>query len=134
MVRLAPLRKLTQRLPGSSRWFVKRLLMTASPARTLEQLDQAGIDVLVVTGEREDRLMRRGEERRFRALERKGRVKITTIPNLEHTLFERTGRDQAAEYVHAYVLSPRRRPRRTGPPWRPGVNGPRRAPGPGGFL
>jgi alpha-beta hydrolase superfamily lysophospholipase len=120
MIRLAPLRKLTQRLPGSSRWFVKRLLMTASPARTLGQLDQAGIDVLVVTGEREDPLMRRGEERRFRALERKGRLKITTIPNLEHTLFERTGRDQAAEYVHAYVIS---RVADLGGPAHPGVGG-----------
>jgi alpha-beta hydrolase superfamily lysophospholipase len=103
MIRLAPLRKVTQRLPGSSRWFVKRLLMTATPARTLGQLDQAGIDVLVVTGEREDGLMRRGEERKFRTLERKGRLKIASIPNLEHTLFERTGRDQAAEQIHAYV-------------------------------
>ncbi len=103
MVRLAPLRKVTQRLPDGSRWFVKRLLLTASPARTLGQLDQAGIDVLIVTGERENRLMRRGEEGKFRALERKGRVKIESIPHLEHTLFERTGRDQAADLVHAYV-------------------------------
>ena len=104
MVRLAPLRRVTQRLPGSTRWFVKRLLMTATPARTLGQLDQAGIDVLVVTGEREDGLMRRGEERKFRALLRKGRVKIESIANLEHTLLERTGRDQAAEKIHAYVI------------------------------
>ena len=67
MVRLAPLRRVTQRLPGSTRWIVKQLLMTATPARTLGQLDHAGIDVLVVTGEREDGLMRRGEERKFRA-------------------------------------------------------------------
>jgi alpha-beta hydrolase superfamily lysophospholipase len=104
MVRLAPLRRVTQRLPGSTRGIMKRLLMTATPARTLRQLDEAGVDVLVVTGEREDGLMRRGEERKFRALLRRGRVHIETIPNLEHTLFERTGRDRAAELAHAYVL------------------------------
>lgn len=117
MIRLEPLRRVWQKLPGGSRWIVKRFLLTATPARTLGQLDEAGIDVLVVTGERENGLMRRGEERKFRALER-GRVEIETIRNLEHTLFERTGREQAAELVHTYVLE---RVDGPGGPARPGV-------------
>ena len=32
-----------------------------------------------------------GEERQFRNLLRSGRIRMETIPNLEHTLFERTG-------------------------------------------
>jgi hypothetical protein len=84
-------------------WWVVKRLAKASPGRSLTRLTQSGVDVLMVNGSVEDNMLRRGEQRRFRALLRKGRLAMETIPGLEHTLLERTGRDQVSALLHAHV-------------------------------
>ena len=99
--RLERVRTVVGSIPGT--WWVVKRLMKATPGRSLTRLTQSGVDVLMVNGGVEDNLMRRGEQRRFRALLRKGRLTMETIPGLEHTLLERTGRDQVSALLHAYV-------------------------------
>jgi len=100
--RLAPLRDAARRVPGS--WGVlKRWFVTASPGRMFERLARSGVDVLVVSGSVEERKLCEGERRRIGALIRKGGLSMETIPNLEHTLLERTGRDRVSALLHAHV-------------------------------
>jgi dienelactone hydrolase len=105
MTQLGPLRRASSQLPNSGWWVVKRLLMTKSAGRTLEQLARAGIDALLVADEGEAQKLSRGEGGRFRNLEATGRLRMETIPNLEHSLFERTGRERVAELLDAYVVN-----------------------------
>jgi len=102
MSRLAPLRDAARRIPGSW-WVLKRLFVTASPGRMFERLTQSGVDVLVVTGSVEERKLCDGERRRIRALIRKGHFSMETVPNLEHSLLERTGRARVSALLHAHV-------------------------------
>ena len=67
-----------------NRWF-----MTVSPVRTLERLAESDVDVLIVAGTDEARRLCRGEQRRFRALVRKGHLRVEVLPDLEHSLLER---------------------------------------------
>jgi len=69
----------------------------------LERLTKSGVDVLVVVGSEESRGLYRGDHRRIRALIGKGRLCIETVPNLEHSLLERTGRDRVSELLSDYV-------------------------------
>jgi pimeloyl-ACP methyl ester carboxylesterase len=99
---LDPLRRAARRIPGVW-WAHKRFLVTASPARTFERLAQSGADALLIVGNVEERKLCRGERRRFRSLVRKGHLQVETVPGLEHTLFERTGREHVSEVLHSYV-------------------------------
>ncbi len=99
---LDPLRRAARRIPGVW-WAHKRFLVTASPARTFERLAQSGVDALLIVGSVEERKLCRGERHRFRALSRKGHLEVETVPGLEHTLFERTGREHVSELLHRYV-------------------------------
>jgi hypothetical protein len=105
MLRLAPFRDAVRKIPGSW-WIAKRLLVTASPARTFGRLMESGARVLVVAGSDETRQLRQGEERRYRELARNGSFHLETVPGLEHTLLERTGRDRVLELLHAGVVDP----------------------------
>jgi alpha-beta hydrolase superfamily lysophospholipase len=102
MLRLAPLRTAMQRVPGSW-WILKRLLVTASPTQTFDRLAQSGVDVLVVAGTAEAHQLRRGEQRRYRALARTGFFSMDIVPRLEHSLLERTGRDRVSALLHAHL-------------------------------
>jgi alpha-beta hydrolase superfamily lysophospholipase len=103
MVRLAHFQGAARKIPGAW-WVMKRLLVTASPAGLFDRLSKSGVPVLVIAGSDESRQLRQGEQRRYRVLSRKGAFRMETIPNLEHTLLERTGRDRVSECVHAWVM------------------------------
>ena len=102
MTRISSLGGATRGIPG--RWWIhKRLFVTASPARTFRRLTESGVDVLIVTGDVEERVLYRGERRRFRALVRDGRLSRETVHHLEHTLLERTGRARVSALLHDHL-------------------------------
>ena len=103
MVRLAHFQGAARKIPGAW-WISKRLLVTASPARLFDRLSKSGVPVLVIAGSNESRQLCQGEQRRYRVLSRKGGFRMEIIPNLEHTLLERTGRDRVSESLHAWVV------------------------------
>ncbi len=104
MTRVARLRGATQWIPNGGWWIVNRWFLRSSPARTLERLTKSGVDVLVVVGSEESRGLYRGDHRRIRALIGQGRLCVETVPNLEHSLLERTGRDRVSELLSDYVV------------------------------
>ncbi len=103
MARFTGARPATHRIPNFGWWIVNRWFMTASPVRTMERLGQSGVDVLIVAGTDEARRLSRGEQRRFRALVRKGHLRMEVLPDLEHSLLQRTSRDRVAALLDAYV-------------------------------
>ena len=103
MARLAPLRGAVRKLPGGW-WILKRTLVTASPAVMFDHLTQSGVRVLVVAGSAESRRLRQGEEGRYRTLARNPSFRFETVPSLEHTLLERTGRDRVSQLLHSWVV------------------------------
>ena len=104
MARLAPLRGAVSKIPGAW-WILKRHLVTASPASMFDRLTQSGVGVLVVTASDDAQRLRRGEQRRYDALTRTGLFRLEGIPNLEHTLLERTGRHRVSELLRSWVAS-----------------------------
>jgi esterase/lipase len=104
LARLAPLRKMTRRMPDSGWWFLDRLRASARPAQILGRLADSGVDVLVVAGPGEARLLTRSDRRAFRALVGTGRLRMETVPHLEHSLLERTGRARVAELLRQHVV------------------------------
>lgn len=103
MLRLAPLQGAARKVPGHS-WILKRFLVTASPGRLFDRLTHLGSQVLVVAGGEEAHTLCEGERRRYRRLTRSGSFSLETIPFLEHTLLERTGRDRVSELLHTWVI------------------------------
>jgi dienelactone hydrolase len=104
MSRLGPLAASARWVPGVW-WIHKRFFVTASPGRMFERLERSGVNVLLVLGPGEEEELLRGEHRRLRALFRRDRLTMETVPFLQHSLFERTGRDQASELLTTYVMS-----------------------------
>jgi dienelactone hydrolase len=115
LARLAPLRKAMRRLPGAW-WVLKRFFMTTTPARILRQLTESDIDLLLVLGGVEKRALERGEKGKLRALRRAGGLRTESIPHLEHSLIERTGRERVAALLDEYVTSRLGVPPDSGPP------------------
>jgi alpha-beta hydrolase superfamily lysophospholipase len=105
MKRFARFRDVTRWMPNVGWWVVNRWFLTSSPARTLERLTQSGVDVLVVAGTQEARRVYRGDQRRLRAMISKGCLTMEVVPNLEHSLFERSGRERVSKILDAYVLA-----------------------------
>jgi alpha-beta hydrolase superfamily lysophospholipase len=104
LVRFKGLRRATRWVPNWGWWAAKRWFMKGSPVRTLEQLAQSGVDVLLVSGRDEAETFHKGEHRRLRSLVSAGGVRREVIPHLEHSLLERASRDQAAEILTGYVV------------------------------
>ena len=96
MARLERFRGLTRWIPTPGWWFVKRWLMTSSPGRTLERLVHSGVHVVVVVGGGEARRVYRGEQHRLHGLVAGGGLHIETVPDLDHSLLERTSHDRVA--------------------------------------
>lgn len=103
MARLAPLRGALRKLPGGW-WILKRTLVTASPAAMFNRLTQSGVRVLVVAGNAESRKLLQGEEGRYRTLARNASFRFETLPGLEHTLLERSGRDGVSVLLRSWVV------------------------------
>jgi alpha-beta hydrolase superfamily lysophospholipase len=99
---LAPLLK---RLPDAAWWVINRIAVESPPARLVWNAVDADVDVFVIAGEEEALLLSRGEARTMRRLVKSPLFKMRVIPGLEHTLFERRGRDVSAGMLTDYVLS-----------------------------
>jgi pimeloyl-ACP methyl ester carboxylesterase len=97
-------RRLVRHMPEDMWWIVNRIIVKAIPARTLERLTGLGVNVLIVAGSPEARLLHRGEHRTIRSLTESGRFRMDTIPFLEHSLLERTGREHVAQVLSAYLI------------------------------
>jgi pimeloyl-ACP methyl ester carboxylesterase len=99
--RLGPM---VQRLPDWAWWILNRVVVESPPARTLSKVLENDSHMLVIVGQREGRLLRRGESGRIRRLARTGRFHLEVIPDLEHTLFERRGRERVIEMLTEYIV------------------------------
>jgi len=104
LVRFKRLQGATRWIPNWGWWVAKRWFMKGSPVRTLEQLAQSGVDVLLVTGRNEEGRVPKGEHRRLRSLIAAGGVRREILPHLEHSLLDRESRDQAAEVLTGYIV------------------------------
>jgi hypothetical protein len=104
LARFKQLRGVTRWIPNWGWWIAKRWFMKGSPVRTLEQLAQSDVDVLLVTGRNEAGRVAKGEHRRLRSLVSAGGVHREIVPHLEHSLLDRASRDQAAEILTGYVV------------------------------
>jgi pimeloyl-ACP methyl ester carboxylesterase len=100
--RLALLRKTARKAPGGW-WVLKRFFVSPSPAQVFERLTQSGVEVLIVAGNSDAHRLREGEQRRYRSLIRKGSFELEVIPDLEHSLLERTGRVHVSEHIRAFL-------------------------------
>ena len=105
MKRLAPFRNMTRHVPNVGWWVVNRSFVRGSPAKTLERVTQAGVDVFVVTGVPEAHRIRRGEHRRIRALVRHGGFRMEIVPNLDHSLLERSGRTRVGQMLQGHIVA-----------------------------
>lgn len=92
------------RLPGPAWWVLNRVAISSSPARTLAKMVEIGTDVLVIVGDKEAHALYRGEGPTVRRLRRTGKLRLEVVPGLEHTLFERKGRELAAGMLTEHVL------------------------------
>jgi alpha-beta hydrolase superfamily lysophospholipase len=93
------------RLPEGAWWFVNRVALGTPPARKLSEVIEAGVNVFVIVGTEEAMWLTRGEGPTMRRLSRSERFRLKVIPDLEHSLFERHGRELAAGLVTDYVLT-----------------------------
>jgi pimeloyl-ACP methyl ester carboxylesterase len=97
--------RLGDRLPSVVWRMINRLAVEATPARSLSKVLDGGVeDVFVIAGDYEARLLTRGEDRTLRRLRETGRFRMEIIPDLEHSLFERHGRELATRLLTEHVL------------------------------
>jgi alpha-beta hydrolase superfamily lysophospholipase len=94
------------RLPDGAWWFINRVALGTPPSRKLSKVVEGGVNVFVIDGDEEAMWLRRGEGPTMRRLARSPRFRIEVIGDLEHSLFERHGRELAAGLVADYVLNP----------------------------
>jgi alpha-beta hydrolase superfamily lysophospholipase len=93
------------RLPDAAWWIINRVAVKAPPARSLTKVLEAGVNVYVIAGDYEARLLSRGEARTMRRLNRSRRFRMEVIPDLEHSLFERHGRELATKLLTEHVIA-----------------------------
>jgi alpha-beta hydrolase superfamily lysophospholipase len=98
---LAPL---LERLPDAAWWVINRIVVESPPARLVWKAVEADVDVFVIAGEEEAQHLSRGEVRTMRRLVKNPRFRMRVIPGLEHTLFERRGRELASGMLTDHVL------------------------------
>jgi alpha-beta hydrolase superfamily lysophospholipase len=101
---LGMVRRITRHFPEGAWWIVNRIVVKAIPTRTLKRLTDLDMNVIIVAGAPEARDLQRGEHRTIRALTESGRFRMDTIPYLEHSLLERTGREHVAEVPSTYLV------------------------------
>jgi pimeloyl-ACP methyl ester carboxylesterase len=97
--------RMAHRLPSAAWWVINRVAVQASPARSLTKVLEAGVDVFVIAGDNEAQLLSRGEAPTMRRLRRSERFRMEVIPDLEHSLFERHGRELASRLLTEHVLA-----------------------------
>ncbi|HVB92661.1 MAG TPA: hypothetical protein VND70_11260 [Acidimicrobiales bacterium] len=92
-------------LPGPAWWIINRIAVESPPARTLSKVIDAGVNIFVIAGENETHLLKRGEGRTMRRLQRQPQFRMVMIPGLEHSLFEWHGRILASELLTEHLLN-----------------------------
>ena len=66
---------------------------------------EADVDVFVLAGTNEARTLTRGENGTMQRLKRSPRFSMKILPHLEHSLFERQGREQAVNVLTQDLLA-----------------------------
>jgi pimeloyl-ACP methyl ester carboxylesterase len=96
--------RVMRRLPDGAWWLANRVFVKAFPARTFKQLDSLNVRLFIIAGSAESTLLRRGERMLLRSLRATGRFRMETVPHLEHSLLEKTGRKRVADLLTEHVL------------------------------
>jgi alpha-beta hydrolase superfamily lysophospholipase len=99
---LAPVLK---RLPDPAWWVINRIVVESPPARLLWRAVDSDVAVFVIAGEEEAHLLSRGEGGTMRRLAKNPQFEMRVLPGLEHTLFERRGREVSSGLLTDYILS-----------------------------
>lgn len=94
---------LADQLPGPAWWLFDRIGVELPPARALARLVNMDVDTLVVCGEREARLIKRGEGAVLRRLRRTGRFRLEVVRGADHELFQRAARDAVEPMVTGHL-------------------------------
>lgn len=79
-------------------------LWSEDRVEVIRRVVNRGVDVYLVCGPDEWRLVGRGNQRAMRRLERTGRFAAATVPSLDHSLHIATGRDEAVALVGRWEL------------------------------
>jgi alpha-beta hydrolase superfamily lysophospholipase len=98
------LRPLIERLPDPAWWVINKLSLEPPPAHTISKAVDGGANLYVIAGNEEAKLMMRGEARMVRRMRRTGRFRVDIVPDLEHSLFERYGREETSALLTRYVF------------------------------
>jgi hypothetical protein len=95
---------IVDRLPDAAWWFINRVAVASPPGRIVEKLVDGGVDTFMVCGDKEARVMRRGQAAAFRRLTRSGRFHLVVMPGIDHELFARASRDRVGPVVTERIL------------------------------
>jgi alpha-beta hydrolase superfamily lysophospholipase len=90
-------------LPEGAWWIFNRLGIRRSPVDSLEQLVDAGSDVLVVVGGDESFRIRRGSARALRSLSRSDRLQFEVIDDLDHAMLGARDARRVSDIVYSHV-------------------------------
>jgi pimeloyl-ACP methyl ester carboxylesterase len=93
-----------ERLPDSLWWIINRVAVQSPPARLLANVVDAHVNLFVIAGNEEARLLSRGEGRTLRRLWSNKLFHMEVIPGLEHSLFEQHGRELVTALLTEHVL------------------------------
>jgi hypothetical protein len=95
---------LLNRMPGPVWWLVNRVAVEQSPPSVLRKLVDARVRTLMVSGERENLVIWRGESRARRRLVRSGLLHLVVLPDIDHELLKRDARALVSKIVTDDVL------------------------------
>ncbi len=90
---------LGDKMPGAVWWVFDRIGAELPPAKALGRLVERGVETLVVCGENEARVIRRGESAFLRRMERTGSFRLEMVPGIDHELFQRAARDRVEQLL-----------------------------------
>lgn len=94
---------IVDRLPDATWWLINRVAVEHPPIRALRRTVDAGVDILVVCGEREARVIRRGERRAFGRLERSPLFHLEVLEGIDHELFAESARSRVVPILSEHL-------------------------------
>jgi alpha-beta hydrolase superfamily lysophospholipase len=97
------LASLARRLPAFAWWIINRTALGPPPPAVLVKVVDAGVDIFVIVGKSEAHMLQRGERWMMRKLSRSERFRIDVVPELEHSLFDRSSSEYAAKLLGDYI-------------------------------
>ncbi len=93
-----------EHLPDFAWWIINRMTLESPPAQLISRVVESDVDVFVLSATPEARILTRGENGTMQRLRRNPRFAMKIVPNLEHSLFERLSREQAANLLTQDLL------------------------------